>query len=508
MSDNAPEVLDTLVVGGGVNGTGIARDAVGRGLRVGLCEKGDLASATSSWSSKLIHGGLRYLQHYEFKLVRDALKERDVILANGCHITRPLRFILPHDSSQRPTLMIRAGLFLYDHLHRARHFAKSQGLNLQKDAVGRSLKPTYSKGFAYSDGWCDDARLVVLNAIDARERGADIRVRTELVSAEAVEGLWHARLRERATGRESTVKARSLVNAAGPWADEIITGVLQRNAPRRTNLVKGSHIVTERIHDGEEAFILQNPDGRIVFVIPFEGRYSLIGTTDEAVDSPENPTCTDADIDYLCACVNRYFDREIGRDDVVWQFAGVRPLYKDNSDDPSAATRSYVLALESGGDQPALLNIFGGKLTTYRQLSEEAVAKLLTGLGEANPGSWTADAVLPGADIPALDPAAWAAKMHHHYPWLSYHLLLRYVRQFGTRAAQMLGEAAGPADLGHHFGGDLYEREVNYLLTEEFAADADDILWRRTKRGLHMTAEERQGLADWLAAGHGAQAEA
>ena len=488
---------DLLVIGGGINGAGIARDAAGRGLKVLLVEKDDLASATSSASSKLIHGGLRYLELYEFRLVREALAEREVLLSLAPHIAWPLTFVLPHDSSLRPSWMIRAGLFLYDNLAPRSKLAGSRGLDLRRDPAGTPLKESFTRGFAYSDAWVDDSRLVVLNAIDAKERGATVRTRCRFVEARPENGGWSATLQPQG-GPAETVAAPILVNAAGPWVDEVLRGGLQRRGPPNLKLVKGSHVVVPRLHDGPQAYILQNPDRRIVFVIPYERHFSLIGTTDQFFEGdPAGVAITPEEISYLCGSANRFLKREIGPADVVWSYSGVRPLYDDASGNPSAMTRDYVFDIEAGEGHPAVLSVFGGKITTYRRLAEHAMEKLrplLPGLS----GPWTGTAPLPGGDFARGDFERFLGELCRERPWLPADLARRLARAYGTRIARLLEGASSLADLGADLGAGLTEREAGYLVENEWARTPEDILWRRSKLGLHGGAELESRLAAWM----------
>lgn len=498
-------MFDLLVIGGGINGAGIARDAAGRGLSVLLCEQGDLASATSSASSKLIHGGLRYLEYYEFRLVREALAEREVLLENAPHIIFPMRFVLPHNRSLRPAWMIRAGLFLYDHLGGRKRLAGSHGVDLARSPMGAPLKPEYRKGFVYSDCWVDDARLVVLNALDAAARGAEIRTRTRCVAARRTEAGWEARLRDLRTGAETRAAARILINAAGPWVARVVEEVLAlpRRAPLR--LVKGSHIVVPRLHDGTQAYILQNDDGRVVFVIPYEGAFSLIGTTDVPFEGdPATVAIDESELRYLCDAVGRYFRAPPAPEDVVWTYAGVRPLYDDAAEDASAVTRDYVLDLDAGPGRAPLLCVYGGKITTYRQLAEHAMRDLAP-YAQTTRGPWTDRVPLPGGDLPGADFPRFLAELRAERPWLPEAMAHRMARAYGTRIGRVLGDAAALADLGRDFGGGLTEREVTYLVEEEWAETADDILWRRTKLGLHTPEGTAAALTAWLA-GNGRRA--
>ena len=500
------EPVDLLVIGGGINGVGIARDAAGRGLSVVLCEQNDLASATSSASTKLIHGGLRYLETYEFRLVREALIEREVLLRAAPHIIWPLTFVLPHNKGLRPAWLVRLGLFLYDHLGGRKLLPGSYGINLRQHPAGAPLKDTFGKAFGYSDCWVEDARLVALNAVDARTRGAEILTRTRCTGARRVNGLWQAVLEPSggsSSGSSRQVSARALVNAAGPWVSDVLTKVAGSNRQGHLRLVKGSHIVVPRISKGEHAYILQNDDRRIVFVIPYERDFSLIGTTDlPFTGDPGNVHIDAEETAYLCAAVNRYFAVAVTPEDVVWSYAGVRPLYDDASENVSTVTRDYVFDLDIGGsngdgNRAPLLSIFGGKITTYRKLAEHALNKLQPLLGNTAP-AWTESAALPGGDIADADFAAFARTFHAAHSWLPEALAHRYARAYGTNAERVVGTAKSLADLGEHFGGDLYETEVAYLRREEWAQTAEDILWRRSKLGLHLGDAAKARLAAWL----------
>ncbi|KGI76965.1 glycerol-3-phosphate dehydrogenase [Oleiagrimonas soli] len=486
---------DILVVGGGVNGAGIARDAAGRGLSVTLCEQDDLAAHTSSASTKLIHGGLRYLEQYEFRLVAKALAEREVILRLAPHITWPMHFVLPHESHLRPMWMIRLGLMLYDRLGAAhRTLADSRAVDLRKHVSGEPLRPVYERGFVYSDGWVQDARLVTLNAMDAARRGASIRVRTRCVSAQVRDGVWHAVLQER-HGAQREVRARALVNACGPWAGRFLGEVVGQREHRDVRLVKGSHIVLPRLFDHDYAYIFQQPDRRIVFAIPYETDFTLVGTTD--VDYRADPAEVHIDGDetrYLCDAVNRYFERAVTPDDVVWNYSGVRPLL-DEGGDASSVSRDYRIELDERPQAP-LLNVFGGKITTYRRLSEDTVDRLATALGVDAP-AWTADGdPLPGGDF--ADAERLVDGWSRRWPWLPVGLAHRWLRHYGTFTADLLGEATCVEDLGEHFGAGLYRAEVDYLVRCEWARSADDILWRRTKLGLRLNADQRTHLEAYL----------
>ncbi|ABC38027.1 glycerol-3-phosphate dehydrogenase [Burkholderia thailandensis] len=498
---------DLLVVGGGINGAGIARDAAGRGLSVLLCEQDDLASHTSSSSTKLIHGGLRYLEYKEFGLVRKALQERETLLRAAPHIIWPLRFVMPHMPNLRPAWLIRIGLFLYDHLAKRELLPGSRGIDMRRHPAGAPLVDSIKRGFVYSDGWVDDARLVVLNALDAQERGARILTRTKLVSAERRDGQWHARL-QRADGSTLDVCARAVANAAGPWVGDVLHGALGRGAQHSVRLVKGSHIVTRRLFDHDHAYIFQNPDKRIIFAIPYERDFTLIGTTDvEYRDDPSRVAIDRDETRYLCESINRYFKRKISPADVCWTYSGVRPLLEDeNADNPSAVTRDYRLELD-GGDGAPLLSVFGGKITTFRKLAEEATDMLGGALG-ASRGAWTAGVPLPGGDIADARFAPFAEAFAKRHPWLPAALARRYARAYGTRAERVIGGAKSLAELGAELAPGLYEAELRYLRDAEWASCADDVLWRRSKLGLHVAPGTLDAVTAALDAWFGAAREA
>ena len=495
---------DVLVVGGGINGAGIARDAAGRGLRVVLCEKDDLAAHTSSASSKLIHGGLRYLEHREFGLVRKALIERELLLRSAPHIMWPLRFVMPHDAGQRPALLIRAGLFLYDRLARREFLPGSRGVDLRRHPAGQALAGAFTRGFEYSDGWVDDARLVVLAALDARERGAQVMTRTLCSGLQRHPLHWSATL-DGADGRTTQVSARCLVNATGPWADRFLQGALGQAPDHALRLVKGSHIVVRRLFDHSYAYIFQHPDGRIVFAMPYEREFTLIGTTDlEFKGNLDDVAISAAEVAYLCALANRYFRQPIGPADVVWSYAGVRPLVEGAAASAQAASRDFRLAHDTDG--APMLTVFGGKITTFRKLAEEAVDWIAPLLGSSS-GSWTANACLPGGDLFGQAPSnrgvlefdQWVAAMQQRYGWLSPPLVRRYSRAYGTRITAMLEGCRTLTDLGPEIVPGLYPAEVDYLMTHEWAASAADILWRRSKLGLHLPAGGAEKLDAWIA---------
>lgn len=484
---------DIAVVGGGVNGCGIARDAAGRGLSVFLAEQDDLASATSSASTKLIHGGLRYLEHFAFRLVRESLSEREVLYEMAPHIIRPLRFVLPHQKGLRPAWMIRLGLFLYDRLGGRRILPSSRQIDLTRHLAGGPLKAGFEKGFEYSDCWVDDARLVVLNAMDAARLGADIRARTKVLRASRQDGLWHVETEDGLTGGLTTIAARVLVNAAGPWAAEVVSRRIAGDGTAHTRLVKGSHIVVPRLFDHDRAYIFQNPDRRIVFVIPYEADFTLIGTTDVDFEGdPATAAASDEEIDYLCGAVSEYFRQPVTAEDVVWTYSGVRPLYDDGTSAAQEATREYVLEVDGSVDRPALLNIFGGKITTYRLLAEEALAKLDRWLPNAGP-PWTRGAPLPGGDFPVDGFGDLVERLTRGHPDLESAHLRRLAHAYGTRAPEILKN-----EPGLHFAADLWQREVEYLVRHECAMTADDILWRRSKLGLRFNSGEKRALEEWL----------
>jgi glycerol-3-phosphate dehydrogenase len=491
------DAVDLLVIGGGINGAGIARDAAGRGLSVVLCEKGDLAEATSSHSSKLVHGGLRYLEYYEFRLVREALVEREVLLRSAPHVVWPTRFVLPHSPQDRPAWMIRLGLFLYDHIGGRRTLPGCRALDLTCEPEGAALLPRYVKGFEYPDCCADDARLAILAALDASERGASILTRTLVESARRDGGLWRATVVDAASGERREIVARALVNAGGPWVDQVIGRIEGARTKFAVKLVKGSHIVTPKFFDGPQAYLVQNHDRRVIFVIPYQGDLALIGTTDiPFAGAPETVVAAEEEIAYLLAAIAGYFRNAPKREDVIEAWAGVRPLFDDGHGDPSAVTRDYVLELDAAGGAP-LLNVFGGKITTFRRLAEHALQKLKPYFSAAR-GDWTAQATLPGGEIDDGDFERFVAKLAAAYPFLPPPLARHYARLYGARAAKLLGSATSLADLGRRFGPDFYEREARYLIAEEWAQTADDVLVRRTKHGLRMTADERAEFETWI----------
>lgn len=492
------DTSDLLVIGGGVNGVGIARDAAGRGLSVVLCEKDDLASHTSSWSTKLIHGGLRYLEHYEFRLVRESLIEREVLLAAAPHLVSPLRFILPHHKGLRPAWLLRLGLFLYDHLGGRKHLPATTSVNLAADPRGAPLKDGFVKGFEYTDCRVDDSRLVVLNAMDAAARGAEILTRTRFVGAARDEAGWRCTL-ETADGARRAVQAKALVNAAGPWVNGVITQTPGVETKHRLRLVKGSHLITKRLYDHDRAYIFQNADGRIVFTIPYLNDTTLVGTTDEPYEGdPAAVAISEAEIDYLCAAASEYLKTPLMRDDVLATYSGVRPLHDDMSQDAaSAVTRDYAFDVDQAGGATAL-SIYGGKLTTYRKLAEHALERLGADFPDMGP-AWTAAAALPGGDMGYAGWAAFRAQACEAYGFLPGGVLERLLAAYGDRIGQVLGDAQTQADLGQDFGFGLTAREIDYLHAHEWAQTANDVLTRRTKLGWFMTETQKQAVADYMA---------
>jgi glycerol-3-phosphate dehydrogenase len=507
---------DLFVIGGGINGCGIARDAAGRGLKVGLAEMGDLAGATSSASTKLFHGGLRYLEYFEFRLVKHALEERETLLRAMPHISWPMRFVLPVSrdmrfdnttptsriltlvmpwmKGRRPDWLIRLGLFLYDNLGGRKILPGTKTLNLVGTPEGAPLEDRFTKAYEYSDCWVEDARLVVLNARDAETRGARIQTRTRVVSADRRGDLWHITLDRKGTIEEVT--ARGLVNAGGPWVADVVQGVVRLNSRETVRLVRGSHIVTRRLYDHDKSYFFQGSDGRIIFAIPYETDFTLIGTTDqEHTQDPRDVVCTPAERDYLLDFANQYFKHDLSADDVVWTYSGVRPLYDDGAKSATAATRDYVLSVEDSG--PVLLNVFGGKITTYRRLAEDAFDKLAPFFPEAK-GNWTAGVPLPGGDFPVDGVADLIADLRAGYTFLSDRWAGRLIRAYGTEARAILGAARTSADLGRDFGATLTEAELRWLMAREYAQCAADVVWRRSKLGLHLTQAQIADIDIWM----------
>src|SRR3981189_1694312 len=497
-------VFDLAIIGGGINGCGVARDAAGRGNSVFLCEMNDLASGTSSWSTKLVHGGLRYLEYYEFRLVREALIEREILWRIAPHIIRPLRFVLPHHSGLRPAWLLRLGLFLYDHIGGRKLLPPTRSVDLTNDAVGKPLIANrYTRGFEYSDCFVDDARLVVLTARDAADRGAEIRTRTRAVETRQVDGIWQVTVEDTASGARSTIPARALGNAGGPWVEDVLASGAGVNARAKVRLVQGSHIVVRKLYAHDRAYMFQNSDGRIVFVIPYQDDFTLIGTTDRDFDGdPAKVKASTEEIKYLCDSVSEYLEKPVIAEDVVWTYAGVRPLYDDGASEAKAATRDYVFELDTPGGAP-LLSIYGGKITTYRRLAEEALERLSPYLrgAQAREG-WTAKSPLPGGDLDVSTIAALTAELVRSYPFLSSTHANRLAHAYGTRASKLLGNAKSMTDLGQSFGATLTESEVRYLMSSEWACTAEDIVWRRSKLGLRLSAAEIAAIDDWIAAHH------
>ncbi|MGO2342380.1 glycerol-3-phosphate dehydrogenase [Vibrio litoralis] len=491
--ENVNTVLDIIVVGGGINGAGVAADAAGRNLKVGLYESSDFASATSSASSKLIHGGLRYLEHYEFRLVSESLAEREVLLKKAPHIAKPMRFRLPHRPFLRPAWMIRSGLFLYDHLGKRTTLKGSHGVDFRSTNV---LKEEMVKGFEYSDCWVDDARLVLLNIQQAEQHGAEIKNYCHVEKAERVGDLWHVTLLDKRTNTRFTRQSHALVNATGPWVRSFITDNMDAQSPYGIRLIKGSHIIVPKIHNEPQAYILQNDDQRIVFVIPYLEDYSLIGTTDvEYKGDPRQVAIDEQEINYLIDVVNKHFIHQISPEDVVSTYSGVRPLCDDESDSPQAITRDYTLSLEQEGEEAPLLSIFGGKLTTYRKLAESAMKQLSPFFPQMG-DSWTAESVLPGGQ--GYDENLLTMKLRQQCPWMKDKTLRRYCHQYGVQAREMLKGITSESEMGQHFGQGVYQCEVDYLLEHEYAHTAEDILWRRTKLGVVLSQVEQALVNDYI----------
>lgn len=491
------DTFDMIVVGAGINGAGIARDAAGRGLKVLICDQGDLANYTSSASTKLVHGGLRYLEYYEFRLVQKALAEREVLLGIAPHIIWPLRFVMPHVKALRPAWLIRLGLFLYDHLGGRKKLPASKGINLRKHETGEPLIDELTKGFMYSDCWVQDSRLVVLNCLDAARRGSSVLPRTRCVGAQRTEGRWEIRLKDLPTGEESVVYSRSLVNAAGPWVARFLDDAMRRDDDKDVHLVKGSHIVVPSMFEHEASYLFQNHDGRVIFAIPYEQHYTLIGTTDVAYEgNPADAQASDEEIAYLCDAVNHYFKKSITRADVTWTYSGVRALYDESEEDNvSAVSRDYSLDLDERN--PPMLSVFGGKITTYRTLARQAVDKLAPALG-AKIMDWTGAETLPGGDMPNGDFDAYLAQIQKEYAWLPDEMAWRLVRNYGTEVKVMLGSAQSLADLGWHFGSDLYEAELRYLAEHEWAMSGEDAIWRRTRIGLALDQAQQDRVSGYF----------
>lgn len=513
--------FDLLVIGGGINGCGIARDAAGRGLNVGLAEMNDIGSATSASSTKLFHGGLRYLEYFEFRLVREALIERETLLRAMPHISWPMRFVLPYHESmrfdattptskllglvmpwmkgRRPAWLIRLGLFMYDHLGGRKILPGTSSVDLRNSAEGKPLNAKFEKAYEYSDCWVEDSRLVVLNARDAEARGATIMVKEKVVSADTVDGMWHVTLENTETGVQRMVHAKLLVNAAGPWVGDVLRGTLKSNHQGGVRLVRGSHIVTKRLFDHDKCYFFQGTDGRIIFAIPYETDFTLIGTTDaEHKDASVKPECTPEEQDYLINFINQYLDAPIAKKDVVWTYSGVRPLYDDGASTATAATRDYVIKMDNSRAAPAL-NVFGGKITTYRCLAESALEEIQN-IFPSVPGPWTAGVALPGGDFPVDGVQELIGHLQQKYSFLTERWATRLVRAYGTEAAVMLKDATAKEDLGEDFGATLTQREVEWLMDHEYVHEAADVVWRRSKLGLRMSAPQIAELDAWIKA--------
>ena len=495
MSDDR---YDIVVIGGGVNGCGVARDAAGRGLSVALFEKNDLSSGTSSSSTKLIHGGLRYLEHYEFRLVRESLKEREVLLAMAPHISWPLRFVFPHSEGLRPAWLIRLGLFLYDHLSGRKILPSCKSLNLRTDPAGTPLMDKMTQGFEYSDCWVDDARLVILTAMDAAAHGAQINVQTEVVSAVRLGNYWTITTKNTLTGEQRSLSAKAIVNAAGPWVADVLKKRLFSDSKSKVRLVKGSHIVVKKLYAHNRAYIFQNPDARITFAIPYEQDFTLIGTTDVDFNGdPKDVAATPDEISYLCSAASSYFKAAVSEEDVVWTYSGVRPLFDSGETSAQKAPRDYILELIAPENEPALLNVFGGKITTYRRLAEEVLEKLSQSL-KPHGGPWTQESKLPGGDFSIDQFDALRNEFLEKHSNLDTEFIDRLTRSYGTLAEKILAGTQNMQQLGIHFGANLYQKEVEYLINNEWARSAEDILWRRTKLGLKFMPEEVDALTQWL----------
>jgi len=488
-------MYDLAIIGGGINGVGVARDAAGRGLKVLLVERDDLAQHTSSASTKLVHGGLRYLEHYEFNLVRKALKEREVLLTAAPHIIWPMRFVLPVDEGMRPAWFLRLGLFLYDHLGGRKILPATSSLNLSTDPRGNPLQGRLKKGFAYSDCWVEDARLVVLTARDAVERGADVRTRTECVGLQRGADNWSLQIMS--DGESRTEQAKVLVNAAGPWVDPVTGLYDQSSNAAKLRLVKGSHIVVDRKFEGDHSYIFQNKDNRIIFAIPYQNDFTLIGTTDQPWNYDEGPArISDDEIEYLCDAASEYFKKPVERKHIKWTYSGVRPLFDDKSQSASTVTRDFVFDYDDEGGAP-VLSIFGGKITTYRVLALKAIKTLKKALG-VQTDDWTGGANLPGGDFPVADFDSLVSEYSGKWPFLDRSLIQRLTRAYGTDTSKMLQAANSESDLGQHFGAGLYQTEIQWLIEKEFARTAEDVLWRRSKLGLHMTEAEKASVESWF----------
>jgi len=491
-------LVDLLVIGGGINGAAIASDASGRNLSVVLCEKDDLAFATSSSSSKLIHGGLRYLEQYNFHMVRESLREREILMFKAPFLVRPIEFVIPHNKSFRSQLTIRMGLWFYDLLYWHRTLPRSRKLNLRKVVEGNALRGEYKTGYSYFDCWTDDARLVVLNAISARDRGAHILTRTECESLQRYDDYWEARLHDKLRNQTFTIKAKVVVNAAGPWVAQVMKNIAHIKTKSHLRPIQGSHIVVPKLFEGRQAYTLQNPDGRVVFVVPFKNIFTLIGTTEVPYDGDPNLAgITNNEINYLCDTVNRYFENKINSEDIVWSYSGVRPLFDDKSKKPHKISREFHLDLNTDGNQAPIISVFGGKLTTHRILAEKVMNELKPYFPDMGP-PWTEKMKLPGGHCDGLNMADFIVSLEKQYDWLPIHIVHRYAKLYGDLCHTFLEDCRSLDDLGHHFGGGFYEKELFYLVKNEWAKKVDDVLWRRTKLGLYLEPEKVKALKEYF----------
>lgn len=490
--------FDVFIIGGGINGCGIARDAAGRGYSVSLCEKEDLASGTSSGSTKLIHGGLRYLEHYEFRLVREALSEREVLLHSAPHIIWPLRFVLPHHTDLRPKWLLRLGLFIYDHIGGRKILPPTKTLNLESHISGKPLKNDFSTAFEYSDCWVNDSRMVVLNAQDAANKGAVIKTRTQCVKAERQDDLWQVTTRDMNSGEEQKQTARVLVNASGPWVDDVLRSPLADKSAMNVRLVQGSHVVVPKLFDNDHCYIFQNADDRIIFAIPYEQEFTLLGTTDQDFKGDvDNIKISEKEISYICTAASEYFEKPVADTDVIWAYSAVRPLYDDGASMAQEATRDYVLRSDGADNEPKIINVFGGKITTFRRLAESMLERIETVLGKRGK-NWTADAVLPGGDF---EPENFSDLVHEiklKFPFMGENTALRLGRSYGTQVFRLLENCSSLDDLGQEFGAGLTAKEVKYLIKYEWAQTAADVVWRRSKLGLRMSEDQITVLDNWM----------
>lgn len=489
---------DVFIIGGGINGCGIARDAAGRGYSVCLVEMNDIASGTSSQSSKLIHGGLRYLENYKFRLVKEALNEREVLLRSAPHIIWPMRFILPHNKNMRSKWILRLGLFIYDNIGKRKILPKTRYLNLKKESVGVPLKSTFSKGFEYSDCWVDDARLTMLNAVDAKQKGAEINTHTKCIKAIRKENTWHITTKDKESNKTNEYEAKVIVNASGPWVDEVLGEAIGEENANNVRLIKGSHIIVPKIYDHDRAYIFQNNDGRIIFALPYEQDFLIIGTSDQEYKSDlEKVEISEQEIKYFCEAASQYFEKPVRQEDVVGTYSGVRPLFDDGADDASDITRDYIIQLENGEKNGGLINIFGGKITTYRKLAEAVLEKIEISIGVKGK-KWTKDSHLPGGEFKIDGFDELVGKICEKHPFLESKFIRRLARAYGTRAWDILKDVNKKADMGEEFGGSLTEREVKYLVENEWAINVEDIVWRRTKLGIRMNDKQIEKLDNWM----------